>query len=494
MKHRVWSVLHGYTEISAPAEDKGAGELPEAKLWTDEMAAASAQTPEDAEIAAPLDEAWDKATIESWYETEKEKAKSADHILGENGDIFNSYLTPILPGETIAVVPENFGISDSGMVKYGLLTFNFEIYQLSNPVVETEYNGKNLLPRTGAPSRTTLTEVETSTFHVPYKAREGIEQIDEGSIFSYSYVSLYRNDTGLPIMMSKSDKFTNRETVGKMNGRGGNSGGLSFQGSGAVNYGPTFYFVENYYDVGLDLDTFRRYYGGKGKDAGDLVCSDGKTSWLNTQSPFTFKLYIDGENHTYEIPNPFMKGFSFYGWNDDYQYETSWRWSNLPNKSNPLQESAERNFRYQMTNEKTVLRLNTRDYIVEEGKQNTSLSLFRDILLYPSFEVQSSPVPEDDETQPSTSSIAKAVVTVKDQTYSGKTLKPAVTVKLDGEKLKNGTDYTVTYSKNKNIGTATVTVKGQGKYTGTANGTFRINPKGTGLKKLKKGKKSITVK
>ena len=34
----------------------------------------------------------------------------------------------------------------------------------------------------------------------------------------------------------------------------------------------------------------------------------------------------------------------------------------------------------------------------------------------------------------------------------------------------------------------------QGSYGGTIAKTFRINPKGTGLKKLKKGKKSITVK
>ena len=90
-------------------------------------------------------------------------------------------------------------------------------------------------------------------------------------------------------------------------------------------------------------------------------------------------------------------------------------------------------------------------------------------------------------------SIKKAKVTAEDQVYNGKKLKPAVTVKLKGTVLEEGTDYTVSYSDNKAIGTATVTVKGKGKYNDTASGTFRINPKKvTGLK-LKAGKKQLTA-
>ena len=64
--------------------------------------------------------------------------------------------------------------------------------------------------------------------------------------------------------------------------------------------------------------------------------------------------------------------------------------------------------------------------------------------------------------------IKKAKLTVKDQVYTGKALTPAVTVKLNGAKLKKGTDYTVRYSGNKKVGTATVKVTGKGKYTGSA--------------------------
>lgn len=52
-----------------------------------------------------------------------------------------------------------------------------------------------------------------------------------------------------------------------------------------------------------------------------------------------------------------------------------------------------------------------------------------------------------------------ATVTVKDQKYTGKALKPAVTVKVGKTKLKKGKDYTVSYTNNKNLGTAFVTVK-----------------------------------
>ena len=55
--------------------------------------------------------------------------------------------------------------------------------------------------------------------------------------------------------------------------------------------------------------------------------------------------------------------------------------------------------------------------------------------------------------------------------------KPVPTVKSGTTKLKEGTDYTVSYANNTKVGTATVTVKGKGKYTGTVKKTFKItNP------------------
>ncbi len=81
-------------------------------------------------------------------------------------------------------------------------------------------------------------------------------------------------------------------------------------------------------------------------------------------------------------------------------------------------------------------------------------------------------------------SIAKAKLTVANKTYTGKALKPAVTVKLGSKTLKAGTDYTVAYKNNVKAGKATVTVTGKGSYTGSAKTTFTIN----------KAKNPVTVK
>lgn len=75
-------------------------------------------------------------------------------------------------------------------------------------------------------------------------------------------------------------------------------------------------------------------------------------------------------------------------------------------------------------------------------------------------------------------SIGKCKVTLSKQsyTYDGKKKKPSVkkVVKADGKTLKAGTDYQVSYKNNTNAGTASVTVKGIGNYTGTVKKDFQI--------------------
>ncbi len=73
-------------------------------------------------------------------------------------------------------------------------------------------------------------------------------------------------------------------------------------------------------------------------------------------------------------------------------------------------------------------------------------------------------------------SISKASVTLSTSTYAydGKAKKPGVTVKLNGKTLKNGTDYTVSYSNNTKVGTAKVTITGKGNYTGSISKTYSI--------------------
>lgn len=72
--------------------------------------------------------------------------------------------------------------------------------------------------------------------------------------------------------------------------------------------------------------------------------------------------------------------------------------------------------------------------------------------------------------------LANATVTVEAQTYTGKALTPAPTVKLGDKTLKKGVDYTVTYKNNVNAGTATLTIAGVASsgYKGTKSVTFSV--------------------
>ena len=79
------------------------------------------------------------------------------------------------------------------------------------------------------------------------------------------------------------------------------------------------------------------------------------------------------------------------------------------------------------------------------------------------------------------------------KTWNGKGITQKITVKLGSVILKNGTDYTVRYSNNKNVGRATVYIIGKGKYTGTVKKTFNIRPKGTKILKLKRRGSWLTV-
>ena len=58
--------------------------------------------------------------------------------------------------------------------------------------------------------------------------------------------------------------------------------------------------------------------------------------------------------------------------------------------------------------------------------------------------------------------------------YTGAAIEPGVTVTLGAMTLTEGTDYTLSYASNINVGTGQVTVTGIRTYTGTAGNTFTI--------------------
>ena len=88
----------------------------------------------------------------------------------------------------------------------------------------------------------------------------------------------------------------------------------------------------------------------------------------------------------------------------------------------------------------------------------------------------------------------KATVSgISNKSYTGKNITQSITVKYNGKTLKNGTDYTVSYSSNKKIGTATVKIAGKGSYTGTITKTFKINPAKQEIQKLTAKSKAFFV-
>ena len=90
--------------------------------------------------------------------------------------------------------------------------------------------------------------------------------------------------------------------------------------------------------------------------------------------------------------------------------------------------------------------------------------------------------------------ITKASVSgISTKAFTGKNITQSITVKYNGKTLKNGTDYTVSYSSNKNIGTATVKIAGKGSYTGTITKTFKINPAKQEIQKLTAKSKAFFV-
>ena len=73
-------------------------------------------------------------------------------------------------------------------------------------------------------------------------------------------------------------------------------------------------------------------------------------------------------------------------------------------------------------------------------------------------------------------SISSATVSnIKDKSYTGKAHTQGMVVRVNGKTLVKDKDYTVKYSNNKEVGTATVTITGKDKYTGTIKKQFKIN-------------------
>ena len=100
-------------------------------------------------------------------------------------------------------------------------------------------------------------------------------------------------------------------------------------------------------------------------------------------------------------------------------------------------------------------------------------------------------------------SLKDSAVSVKysSYTYSGKAITPdsrnganEFTVKLNGKTLTKSVDYTVSYKNNVNVGVATATFTGKGKYEGSKSLQFVIKPAKNSITSLTTAANKITVK
>ena len=66
---------------------------------------------------------------------------------------------------------------------------------------------------------------------------------------------------------------------------------------------------------------------------------------------------------------------------------------------------------------------------------------------------------------------------IRDVVYNGKSREPSFTVKYGKTVLKKDVDYTVSWYRNVDAGTASVTIRGKGNYEGSVYTNFRITPK-----------------
>lgn len=90
-------------------------------------------------------------------------------------------------------------------------------------------------------------------------------------------------------------------------------------------------------------------------------------------------------------------------------------------------------------------------------------------------------------------SISATKTSVGNVAYTGKALKPSVTITYNNKSLVLGQDVTVTYKNNVNLGTANVILTGKGNFTGSKTITFTIGLAKGKITKVTAGSKKLNV-
>lgn len=468
--------------------------------------------------------------LDAWWEAAKEEASAADHVIGydsEIGDIFGydslvyarvHYYTVIMPGETIAILPE-VGLNNSG-VQGGISWFGFNIWQMEETVADTRFLTRS------TPERTTLTPLQTRTMPIPYGDRS-VDRPDDptypapDAITAVEYVSLYRNDTGLPIIINgaRGGYFEKRQGYGLVHGLR-DERWTNFQGEGTKYYGSTLIFAEPYYDIHIDKAAEYGYYYYQRREV-----DFSNLHWPKPLSEYTLRMYVDAEDHTYEFPLAVMerRRFSIYESHiggpfspndggerngDVYTYTFNLvarsRRDNQPNIEEYLRDqhlwpvydggptisfdaqggtiNGKEKVYFELGNWEDG-RANLSDYVPDEPEyeghvflgwctdpDNPEGSIITSVENKGTSHINVFAAWKEytDITHASVAGVSLSYG------YSGKAYTPALTVKVDGVELIKDTDYTVEYSNNKEPGTATITITGIGTCTGTRIKTFEI--------------------
>ncbi len=88
---------------------------------------------------------------------------------------------------------------------------------------------------------------------------------------------------------------------------------------------------------------------------------------------------------------------------------------------------------------------------------------------------------------------AKAELPVDSFTYTGDAIEPYAILTYEDAVLVEDTDYTCEFKDNKQIGTATVTLKGMGDYEGELSATFTIIPPASAIRSIKNSGKKYVI-
>lgn len=86
-----------------------------------------------------------------------------------------------------------------------------------------------------------------------------------------------------------------------------------------------------------------------------------------------------------------------------------------------------------------------------------------------------------------------SISAVKQKIYNGKSQRPSVRLKINGQTLNKNKDYTISYKNNKSPGKATIRLTGKGAFYGSQKLYFYIAPKSPGIRRVDSRKKAFSI-